>query len=204
MTDPNIVTRQELAALIGARSPSYINELEKNGRAVRAPDGKNWLKAESLQAYRAGRDPSKQGVADRWAAERAKKPLPAAQPASATDTTTDTQTDAAPDPESDPAEPSSLYNFQDSKAKREHWAAEREHSLFQKEAGLLMERSAVVSCFAEAGATLRSKLESWQTTLPPQLAGRDESAIRITIADQVEQLLLDLVDTFSRMASQAE
>ena len=196
MTDPNHITRAELAALIGARSPSYINELEKSGRAIRAPDGKNWLKAESLAAYRAGRDPSKQGVVDRWAASRAAS---APQGASVTDTATDTPADAPDGPET-----LSMYNFQDAKAKREHWAAEREYAAFQKEAGQLMERSAVVACFAEAGTTLRSKLESWQTTLPPQLAGRDEPAIRITLADQVEQLLLDLVDTFGRMASKAD
>lgn len=76
MTDPNHITRQQLADLIGARAPSYINELEKTGRAVRAPDGKLWLKAESLAAYRAGKDPSKQGVADRHAAARAAAPPP--------------------------------------------------------------------------------------------------------------------------------
>ncbi len=49
-TDPNHITRAQLADLIGARSSSYINELEKTGRAIRAPDGKHWLKAESLAA----------------------------------------------------------------------------------------------------------------------------------------------------------
>ena len=80
MTDPNHITRQQLAALIGARSPSYINELEKTGRAVRAPDGKHWLRTESLAAYRAGKDPSKQGVVDRHAAARAAAVRPAFNP----------------------------------------------------------------------------------------------------------------------------
>lgn len=195
--DPNHITRAELASLIGAKAASYINELEKTGRAIRAPDGKLWLKAESLAAYRAGRDPSKQGVADRWAAQRGAVQTPPQISVS----------DPQPDPSTDNPDESDrfgLYNFQDAKAKREHWAAEREHAAFQKEAGLLMERSTVTACFAEAGTTLRNKLESWQATLPPQLAGLDESAIRIMLADQVEQMLLDLVDTFGRMASQAE
>ena len=196
MTDPNAITRQQLADLIGARSPSYINELEKNGRAIRAPDGKLWLKAESLAAYRAGKDPSKQGVADRHAAARA------ASERQPTDGSTDAPVIQAKE---DPDEPGTggYYNFQDSKAKREHYAAEREQDAFRKEAGQLMERGAVIAAFAEAGTTLRARLETWQTTLPPQLAGRDEAAIRIVLADQVERMLLDLVDTFSRMASEA-
>lgn len=188
MTDPNVITRQQLADLIGARSPSYINELEKNGRAVRAPDGKLWLKAESLAAYRAGRDPSKQGVADRHAAARAASEPP-----------------QHPDDAGSQNEPGtgSYYNFQDSKAKREYYAAEREQDAFRKEAGQLMDRGAVIAAFAQAGTTLRARLETWQTTLPPQLAGRDEAAIRAVLADQVERMLLDLVDTFGRMAGDA-
>ena len=46
MTDPNHITRQQLAELIGAKSPSYINALETTVRTVLAPDGKILLKAE--------------------------------------------------------------------------------------------------------------------------------------------------------------
>lgn len=196
MTDPNIITRAELAALIGARSPSYINELEKTGRAIRAPDGKHWLKAESLAAWRAAKDPAWQGVADRHAAARAAAPIEAPED-------DNTATVQEQEGEDYPAR-SGEYNFQDAKAKREYWAAMREHAMFQKEAGQLMEKSAVVAAFAAAGATLRAKLESWQSTLPPQLSGLDEASISTTLAEQVERMLLDLVETFSRMASEAE
>lgn len=197
--NPNHITRSELAGLIGARSPTYINELEKTGRALRAPDGKLWLKTESLAAYRAGRDPSKQGVADRWAATRtgAAATPPAPETEDAPDDTTALDADGN-------LRAVGLYNFQDAKAKREHWAAEREHAAFQKEAGELMERTTVVATFAQAGTLLRSKLETWQNTLPPQLVGRDEAAIRAVLADQVEQLLLDLVASFTRLAAAAD
>jgi hypothetical protein len=186
MTDPNHITRQQLADLIGARAPSYINELEKTGRAFRAPDGKLWLKAESLAAWRASKDPSKQGVADRHAAARAAptQPDPPADP-----------------PAEEPAPRYSEYNYQESKAKSEHFAAAREQAAYLKEAGELVEHSKMMATFSEAGTTIRAKLESWQTTLPPQLAGRDESAIRTAIADQVEAVLTDLVEIFGRMAS---
>ena len=188
MTDPNHITRQQLADLIGARAPSYINELEKNGRAVRAPDGKHWLKAESLAAYRAGKDPSKQGVADRHAAARAALPQP-------------TPEQPEPAPTEEPPARYSEYNYQESKAKSEHFAAAREQAAYLKEAGELVEHSRMMAAFAEAGTTIRSKLESWQTTLPPQLAGRDEAAVRSTLADQVEALLTDMVEIFNRMAT---
>ena len=187
-TDPNHITRQQLADLIGARSPTYINELEKTGRAVRAPGGKLWLKAESLAAWRASKDPSKQGVADRHAAARPAAPGP--QPMQAEDPPADEQ----------PARYSE-YNFQESKAKNEHFAAAREEAAYRKEAGELVEHSQMMAAFAEAGTTIRSKLESWQTTLPPQLAGRDEAAIRSTLADQVEAVLTDMVEIFGRMAA---
>ena len=186
MTDPNHITRQQLADLIGARAPSYINELEKTGRAVRAPDGKLWLKAESLAAYRAGKDPSKQGVADRHAAARASTTEAPVQQQWAT--------------VEEPAPRYSEYNYQESKAKSEHFAAAREQAAYLKEAGELVEHSHMMAVFAEAGTTLRSKLESWQTTLPPQLAGCDEAAIRSTLADQVESVLTDMVEIFGRMA----
>ena len=188
MSDPNHITRTALAALIGAKSPSYINELEKSGRAFRAPDGKHWLKAESLAAWQASRDPAYQGVADRHAAARAGQGA-AADP---------------PDvPVNEPSERYSEYNFQDAKAKREFWAAEREHSLYLKEAGQLMEQGDVVAAFAQAGAELRQKLERWQTSLPPQLAGRDESAIRATLIDQTERILLDIDAHFRRQATES-
>lgn len=191
--NPNHITRTALAALIGAKSPSYINELEKSGRAFRAPDGKHWLKAESLAAWQASRDPAYQGVADRHAAGRAGIPQGIHQ-------------DGGHPPEPTPDEPPerySEYNFQDAKAKREFWAAEREHSLYLKEAGQLMAQGDVVAAFAQAGSELRQKLERWQTSLPPQLAERDEATIRATLIDQTERILLDIDAHFRRQATES-
>lgn len=192
MTTETVMSIPAFAEHIGCKR-HYGYELKKDGRLVMAPDGKNVLVAESIERIAATRDPAKQAVAERHAAARG----------------ADVQTGHATpqDPDDSTNEPTDLptgngYNFQDSKAKREHYAAEREHTTFLKEAGQLMERSEVVSTFASAGATLRGKLEAWQATLPPQLAGRDEAAIRIVLADQVERILHDLVDTFGRMAAE--
>lgn len=193
MSDPNHITRQQLAALIGANSPSYINELAKTGRAFKAPCGKLWLKAESLAAWQASRNPAFQGVADRHAAARAGQGAAAAGVESL----------HTPEPTPDePPERYSEYNFQDAKAKREFWAAEREHSLYLKEAGQLMAQGDVVAAFAQAGSELRQKLERWQTALPPQLAERDEATIRATLIDQTERILLDIDAHFRRLAAE--
>ena len=188
MTTPETLTPRQLAERLGFK-PHYGNQLAKEGRFVFAPDGKHVLVQESIARFHATKDPSKQGVADRHAAGRA----------AGAD-----QVEPPQDDEDDAGGDAPMYDFHNAKAKREHWAAEREHAAFRKEAGELMERGDVVAAFADAGATLRGRLEAWASVLPPQLAGRDEAAIRATIADQVEQLLRDLSEKFNRMAKEPD
>lgn len=188
MAVPETMTLTEFARHIGCKQ-SYASELKRDGRLVMSQDGKRVQVAESIARIEATRDPSKAGVAQRHALERG------------ADANTGHETAFPPldgDERSAPAE--GQYSFQDAKAKREHWAAEREHAAFRKEVGELMERGEVVAAFADAGAALRAKLEAWASVLPPQLIGRDEAAIRATLADQVEQLLHDLVGKFNKMA----
>lgn len=192
MTNPNHITRQQLADLIGARSPSYINELEKNGRAVRAPDSKHWLKTESLAAYRAGKDPSKQGVADRHAAARAAAD---AQPA---------PTPAAP--ADDPVDPSEAnaaqgqYNFQSSKAKREHFAALEAEAAYRKLMKELLEASEVRSVLNEIITVLRTSLEGIPYNLAPILAATsDEAQIKSTLGAEVEHALKTASEALAKL-----
>ena len=187
-TGDEIITVREFAVREGYK-PNYGHELAKTGRLVMAPDGKHCLARASHERFRASKDPSKQGVVERHAAAR--EASAAAVPQAPADAGQDDQDNVA------------LYDFQNAKAKREHWAAEREHAAYRKEAGELMERGDVVAAFADAGATVRSRLESLSSTLPPQLAGRDEGTIRAMLADQVEQVLRELADKFARMAGDA-
>lgn len=190
MTTPETVTPREFAQRLGYK-PNYGNQLAKDGRLVFAPDGKRVLLDESIARFKATRDPSKQGVADRHAAGRALQvPDAVVEPPSIDANLDDEDLDAAP-----------LYNFHSSKAKREHWAAEREHAAFRKDAGELIEHSAHVAAMADIGATVRAKLEAWAGTLPPQLTGRDEAAVRAILADQVELLLRDVADRAQSHAS---
>lgn len=187
-TGDEIISVREFAVREGYK-PNYGHELAKAGRLVMAPDGKNCLARASHERFNASKDPSKQGVADRHAAAR--EASASAVPQAPAESGQDDQDNVA------------LYDFQNAKAKREHWAAEREHAAYRKEAGELMERGDVVAAFADAGATVRSRLESLSSTLPPQLAGRDEGTIRAMLADQVEQVLRELADKFGRMAGDA-
>ncbi len=206
--DPNVMTARAFALRLNLKA-HYGNQLLKDGRLVMAPDGKHVRFAESLARWDATRDPSKAGVS---AYHEAKREAKQAAESGAMVSVAPTVDDAAPVapvgavvPAFEPMEPqgAELYSYQDAKAKREHWAAEREHAAWRKEAGELMERSEVVAAFADAGATLRGKLEAWASVLPPQLAGRDEAAIRATLADQVEQVLHDLVGKFNQVAGES-
>ena len=187
MTTETLTPRQ-LAERLGYK-PQYGNQLAKEGRFVFATDGKRVLVAESIARFNATKDPSKQGVADRHAATReaaAQAPVPAPEP--------------DPEEDGDGATDGTRYDFHASKAKREHWAAEREHAAFRKDAGELIELAQHIAAMADVGATVRSKLEAWASTLPPQLAGRDEAAVRATLADQVELLLSDVADRLKHHA----
>ena len=190
MTTPETLTPRQLAERLGFKA-HYGNQLAKEGRFVLAPDGKHVLVQESIARFHATKDPSKQGVADRHAAGRA-----AAAPAPAE------QAEPPADPDDDAGGDARMYDFHNAKAKREHWAAEREHAAFRKDAGELIELTTHIAAMADVGATVRAKLEAWASTLPPQLAGRDEAAVRATLVDQVELLLRDLADRMQRHANE--
>ena len=199
MADSNLMTIPEFSVHLGY-GRTYGYQLQKEGRLVMAADGKRVLVSESEARVRATEDPSKQGVASRHAAARRQRVStpPAAVPADEA-STGDGNADLEP-AAGGTAGPGG-YDFQVSKAKREHWAAERELTAYRKEAGELIEVSEHVAQFAKAGATLRAGLESWSAILPPQLVGRDEGAIRALIAGEVEQLLRELTAQISGIAS---
>lgn len=196
---PETLSVPEFSEYIGCKR-TYAYQLKKEGRLVLTDDGKRVRVAESIARIAETRDPSKSGVAIRHANARGAQAM-TGHAATAGD---DEEAATEPSEEQDARQGGRSYDFQTAKAKREHWAAEREHASWRKEAGELMEKTEVVASFADAGATLRGRLEAWTATLPPQLVGRDENAIRATLADQVERLLLDLADKFNRMAGEAE
>ena len=202
--NPNWLTRPELAALIGARSPSYINELEKTGRAVRAPDGKLWLKAESLAAYRAGRDPSKQGVADRHAANRA-----ASTPQAAPET--NDATDAPDDPperHSAPARPGTDAvgsSYQQARAVKEKFFALEAKRAYEVAIGTLRDAREVEGLVATAMVEIRQRLENLATSVAPIVAAQnDEAAVRATLREAFEHTLKSASHHFDQLKKAAQ
>ena len=201
MTDPNHITRAELATLIGARSPSYINELEKSGRAIRAPDGKNWLKAESLAAYRAGRDPSKQGVVDRWAAERAAS---SPQAASATDAATDAPDESyeRPSAPTRPATDAVGSTYQQARAVKEKFFALEAKRAYEVNIGSLRDAKEVEGIVATAMTEIRLRLQNLAVSLAPVIAAQaDEATVRASLADAFEHTLRSASHHFSQLST---
>lgn len=194
--DPNHITRQQLADLIGARAPSYINELEKTGRAVRAPDGKLWLKLESLAAYRAGKDPSKQGVADRHAAARAATPYEAGsqdEPAPRATTPQATERDAAIG-----------SSYQQARAVKEKFFALEAKRAYEVAIGTLRDAREVEGLVATAMVEIRQRLENLATSIAPIVAAQaDEAAVRATLREAFEHTLKSASHHFDQLKKAA-
>jgi hypothetical protein len=192
------MTRSEYAAYIG-RSPSYVTQLAAQGRVVFTPDGRFVDVAKTDALIAATADPAKQPVAARHAAARAAR---AAKANAATEDQAQPQPDSEPgtQPEDSAEDHPHGYDFQGSKAKREHYAAERERAAFLKEAGELMDCGQVVAAFAQAGTSLRTALEAWASDLPPLLAGQGEQAIGNTLVEETERLLTNVARTFQQIS----
>lgn len=204
MADSNLLTIPAFSVHLGY-GRTYGYQLQKEGRLVMAEDGKHVLVAESTARVRATEDPSKQAVAGRHAqARRQKLSTPLADAAAASSEVVESESGADDEVAGSGSPGPGGYDFQTAKAKREHWAAERELAAYRKEAGELIEVSEHVAQFAKAGAALRVGLEAWSAILPPQLVGRDEGAIRAVIAEQVEQLLRELTVQIGGMAAAQE
>lgn len=181
----NTMSLPEWAGYMGWASAGMAYQARDEGRVVLAPDGKSVLAAESKARYMATADPAKSAVADRHAQGRAG----------------DGDGDE-PATEDDGTLPG--YDYQSARARREHWAAAREEMVARKEAGELIDVAEHVAAFANMGATIRAALEGWAAMLAPQLAGRDEQAIRTAVADQVEQVLREISTQIKREAARTE
>lgn len=185
---PELMSVGNFAAHLGF-ARSYGHQLRDAGRLVLTDDGRVRV-AESIARVRDTEDPAKGGVKARHAAARAA--AAEGQPA------------AGDDAEEGADAPGGGYNYQASKAKREHFAAERELTAHRKEAGELIEVTEHTAAMARVGSAVRAGLEAWAALLPPQLAGRDEGAMRATIAEQVELLLNELTAQMYAQAREHE
>ncbi|MDR3414206.1 MAG: hypothetical protein P4L87_25140 [Formivibrio sp.] len=180
--------KSEFARHMGVK-PSYVTQLIKDNRLVLDASG-DVLVEESKRRINDTKDPAKIAVAARHAAARGAE-LP---------TSSHEENEA-------PAVPPSTeeWQFQDSRAKREHFAAKREEIAYRKDAGELLETAAVVSVVSDAVTILRGKLESLPDQIAPQLAAMsDEQGIRAMLAEYVEEALENVARQFSGIVEAAK
>lgn len=95
--------------------------------------------------------------------------------------------------------------FNDAKARNEHYQAELSRLKFEAAIGALRETADVAAVVAEVATTLRARLESWPSRLAPQLStmGGDEARIRAELTDHVYGALTELSHGFARLAQEA-
>ncbi len=185
MTTPASLTQKQFAEHIGCR-PSYVTKLKQDGRLVIGDDGLVRV-AESIARIEATRDPAKRAVADRHATERgAALQAPAGEGEKA------------------PEDPATLANpdYQAARAKREHFAAEREEMRYRQEAGELLVAVEVEGEVASILTELRTRLEALPDTLGPQLAPiTDEQQVRTRLAEEIEMALGEVARRFEEKQS---
>ena len=93
------------------------------------------------------------------------------------------------------------YDFLEARAKKESFEADLAEMKANKEAGNLLERDGVVKAVANAAASLRMSLELLPSKLASLLAAeRDPGRCRQLLAEQVDQALLDAVESLREIA----
>ena len=196
MIDPNWVTTQQLADCINAKSRTYVYELGKNGRAFRAPDGKHWLKAESLAAWNASKNPSYQGVADRHAAASAAAPPPP-----------DAGSQDEPPQRAQPTEREAAIgsSYQQARAVKEKFFALEAKRAYEVAIGTLRDAREVEGLVATAMVEIRQRLENLATSIAPIVAAQAaEAAVRATLREAFEHTLKSASHHFDQLKKAAQ
>lgn len=179
------VSQAEFAALMGWSRP-YVSKLKKQGRLVMNEAGTKVLVEETKALLNATADPSKAAVSERHQRDRVEKHVGAYVSPNAPET---------PPP---PAGDTGHYNYQTSRAQREHYLAELAKSEALQAAGELVKATAVEAAAFAAGRLTRDLVMG----LPKQISA-DLAAI--TDAWELEQTLTRhlrrVLDDASRMSA---
>tara|TARA_R110000764_G_scaffold2641_4_gene11467 strand:+ start:17834 stop:18415 length:582 start_codon:yes stop_codon:yes gene_type:complete len=150
-------SKSEFAALMGWSKP-YVSKLSGQGRLVLDDKGRV-LVAETKALLDSSADPSKSAVADRHQRDRVEKGV-------GVHVVPDAPADTAP-----PAgTPSGKFDYQSSRAQREHYLAQLAQSEALKASGDLVERAAVEQAAFLAGRSLRDLLLGLPKQIAPDLA----------------------------------
>lgn len=176
----------------------YAYQLAKEGRLVMSEDGKQVMVAESIRRIQETRDPSRAGVAGRHAVERGYSVDGASLVSDSKEEKQEKSVSMAG------GESSGSYQFQDARAKKEHYAALREENAYRKEAGELMEAAEVVGVFADAAAKVAGVLDAVPATVGPMLAGLDQSDVIRILTEQMDVARAEMASALNKMAQEVE
>ena len=206
MATPTTATLRQFCDLIGVK-PSYGNELKKTGRLVLADDGKTVLVQESMARIEDTRDPSKAGVAARHAAERGAvartghaESEPKVNGTSVDAAQAATEIIAEPATHAPEGEGSRGYDYQGSKAKKEHFAAMEAEASYRQKMRELLEASEVRGVLVEVMTVLRTSIEGLPYNLAPVLAATsDEAQIKSLLSAEVEHALKTAADSLAKL-----
>jgi hypothetical protein len=175
---------------------SYGHQLKKEGRLVLAADGKLIDVAQSLAKIADTKDPSKAGVAARHADARGGQALTGHSeiPIAATSAPAQLPEDG------EDAAPTRGYDYQGSKAKKEHFAALEAEASYRQKIRDLLEASEVRSVLAETITVLRTAIEGLPYRLSPVLAATDDEVqIKSILGAEVEFALKTASDALTKL-----
>ena len=167
------VSQAEFARMQGW-SRSHVTGLKKDGRLVTEEKGKRVLVLmdESLARIEATKDPNRDDVSKRHAAERAGEVE---------------QQPAAPEDEA------ATMSYQKARAKKEHYLAAQAETEFRKQIGELVDVAAVKKAGVDLGAYLRTSMENMVDQMSSELAViSDPALVHSTMSEHVEHVLGEL------------
>lgn len=193
---PETLTLSEFNKHMGYKG-RFVYQLRNEGRLVMTEDGKLVRVAESIRRIAETKDPSRAGVAARHAAERGHE-LASLPPAESSDD------GAGADEGDDGGTGKSGFHFQDSKAKREHYAALREENAYRKEVGELMDADEAIGAFSDAAAKIASVLDAVPSTVGPMLAGLESDEVIRILGEQMDIARTELSAAISKLADEIE
>lgn len=206
--NPETLSIPDFSKHIGCKR-NYAYELKKADRLVLTDDGKKVKVAESIARIEETRDPSKAGVAARHAAERGaaartghaeNEPNQALAPAESAQAATETIA-ASTTPQPPEGEGAARgYDYQNSKAKREHFAAMEAEASYRQKMRELLDAGEVRAAMVEVLTVLRTSMEGLPYNLAPVLAATsDEAQIKSLMSAEVEHALKTAADSLAKL-----
>ena len=175
------MTKAQFARHIN-KTRQYVTQLVKNGRTVQNDAGLI-IVAETMALIDDTSDPSKVGVVERQQ-QRCYLDIPDAEITAA---------DLKPI--------GNIPAFQESKAKKEYFLAQKVEQEFKQSQGELLVAEEVKAAVMQSDSIIRNKLESMPMMLAPMLAAENDiQRIESMIAEFIEHTLTELSVSFRKMA----